>query len=172
MKIRIIIIGAFLLCFISFFLVCTNSQDNPKALNGEQLMLGWANFWKTKDIDQLDIIYNNSAVYEDVPDGTAYEGLAAIKRSLLEDITYAPDVIVEIISVLVSENRGILEWNWSGTQTGDISGLMPATGKKFSVRGISIFEFKNNKIIKQSDYYDAATFLYQLGVKFEFPSKK
>lgn len=142
------------------------------ALTGDQLINSWVNFWNEKDTDQINHLYADNAVFEDVAEGATYEGLSAIKQCLIDDISFAPDIKVEIISILVSENQGVLEWRWSGTQTGDISGLMPATDKKFSIRGITLFEFRNNKIVKQSDYYNAATFLYQLGVKFEFPNKE
>jgi steroid delta-isomerase-like uncharacterized protein len=153
-------------------IAAANPLQDQEISNGEKLIRGFADFWSSKDLSQLDVIYSVDAVYEDVPEGTAYEGIAAIKKSLSEDITYAPDVKVEIVLIMVSGERGVLEWIWSGTQTGDIPGLMPATGKKFSIRGVSLFEFENNKIKKQSDYYNAGTFLHQLGVKFVFPEPK
>jgi steroid delta-isomerase-like uncharacterized protein len=168
-KTRII---ALLLCYITLPFDVANSQDTQLALKGDQLIRSWVKFWNEKDIDQIDQLYADNAVFEDVAEGAAYEGLSAIKQCLIDDITFVPDIKVEIISILVAENQGVLEWRWFGTQTGDIPGLMPATGRKFSIRGISLFEFRNNKIVKQSDYYDAATFLYQLGVKFEFPKEE
>jgi steroid delta-isomerase-like uncharacterized protein len=151
-------------------LVFANHPESRETSVGEHLIRSFADFWSSKDIDQLDLIYAEDAIFEDVAEGASYKGLAEIKQSLHDDITYAPDVQVKIISILVVGNRGVLEWFWSGTQTGDIPGLMPATGKKFSIRGVSIFEFEGDRIKKQSDYYDAARFLHQLGVKFEFPA--
>ena len=66
----------------------------------------------------------------------------------------------------------IVEWIWSGTQTGDIEGVIEATGKKFSIRGVSVLEFQDGLIKRHSDYYNAGRLLYQLGVKFVFPSGK
>lgn len=163
---------ALLLCYFSLPLVVANSQYTKLAQTGDELIHSWVNFWNEKSIDQIDQLYADNAVFEDVAEGATYEGLTAIKQCLIDDITFAPDIKVEIISILVSENHGVLEWRWSGTQTGDISGLIPATNNKFSIRGVTLFEFGNNKIVKQSDYYDAATFLYQLGVKYEFPNNE
>jgi steroid delta-isomerase-like uncharacterized protein len=161
-----------LILLLNTGLVFANHPESQETSVGEQLIRSFADFWSSKDIDQLDLIYSKDAIFEDVADGATYDGLAEIKKSLHDDITFAPDVKVKIISILVVGNRGVLEWFWSGTQTGDIPGLMPATGKNFSIRGVTIFEFEGDRIKKQSDYYDAATFLYQLGVKFEFPSSK
>ena len=55
------------------------------------------------------------------------------------------------------------EWTLSGTQRGDMPGI-PATGKQFSVRGVSILELEDGKIRRCSDYWDMAEFLKQLGV--------
>jgi hypothetical protein len=42
---------------------------------------------------------------------------------------------------------------------------MPPTGKHFSaVRGTSILELEAGKIRRQSDYWDAATFMKQVGL--------
>jgi SnoaL-like polyketide cyclase len=52
----------------------------------------------------------------------------------------------------------------SGTQKGDLPGI-PATGKRFSsVRGSIILELEAGKIRRESDYWDAATFMKQVGV--------
>jgi hypothetical protein len=42
---------------------------------------------------------------------------------------------------------------------------VPATGKRFSsVRGSSILELDAGKIRRQSDYWDAATFMKEVGL--------
>jgi hypothetical protein len=41
---------------------------------------------------------------------------------------------------------------------------MPAAGKRFSsIRGSTILELKAGKIIRESDYWDAGTFMKQVG---------
>jgi len=57
-----------------------------------------------------------------------------------------------------------IEWVMSGTHKGDLPG-MPATGKRFSsVRGSTILELEGGKIRRESDYWDAATFMKQVGM--------
>ena len=42
---------------------------------------------------------------------------------------------------------------------------MPATGKRFSsVRGSSILELEAGKIRREAEYWDAATFMKQVGL--------
>jgi steroid delta-isomerase-like uncharacterized protein len=143
-------------------------QDSAKS-TGEDLMRGWVELWNSGDLSQVDILYAEDAVSEDVAEGVEYRGLVEIQRSLADDFSAVPDVKVEIVSLFASESRGAVEWIWSGTHTEDYPGLISATGKSFSVRGVSLYEFENGKIKRQHDYYDAAGFLYQLGVEFVFP---
>ena len=58
----------------------------------------------------------------------------------------------------------IIEWVMLGTHKGDLPGI-PATGKRFSsVRGLTILELEAGKIRRESDYWDAATFMKQIGL--------
>ncbi len=57
----------------------------------------------------------------------------------------------------------------SCTHKGDLPGI-PATGKCFSsVRGSTILELEASKIRRESDYWDAATFMKQVG---QLPSQR
>jgi steroid delta-isomerase-like uncharacterized protein len=51
----------------------------------------------------------------------------------------------------------------SGTHQGDLPG-MPATRKSFAVRGATALELDNGRISRNSDYWDMATLLTQLGL--------
>ena len=51
----------------------------------------------------------------------------------------------------------------TGTQTGALPNLQP-TGKAFMVRGCSIAQLKDGKLLRTEDYWDRADFLRQLGV--------
>jgi steroid delta-isomerase-like uncharacterized protein len=139
---------------------------------GELLMHGFAAIWSSRDLEAIDLLYTNDAVYEDVPDGISFQGRDEIKASYEEDLSWASDFNCEIISLFVSGDRGVLEWVWSGTQTGDVPGLLPATGRSFSVRGATLFTFDNGKIKRQSNYFDAAGFLIQLGVELGLPNQE
>jgi len=41
---------------------------------------------------------------------------------------------------------------------------VPATGKKFSVRGAAITEFRGGKISRNTNYWNLASMLQQVGV--------
>ena len=53
-------------------------------------------------------------------------------------------------------------------QTGPTGGI-PASGKSFSVRGVSVVTFDQGRIVRHSDYYDLASLVVQFGVRFAAP---
>jgi steroid delta-isomerase-like uncharacterized protein len=154
--------------------VLIRQSQKPEKMNlrGEQLVIGYMDMWNNKDLGKADLIFTDDCIYEDVPSLEKYSGKEEVKASLQEDFTWCSDLKLELVSSFVTQDRAAVEWIWSGKQTGDISGLIKATGKTFSIRGTSIMEFKNGKIKRNSDYYDGGGFLYQLGVKLTFPSGK
>lgn len=145
---------------------------DPEQGTEEQLMRGFAAIWASRDLETLNLLYADDAVYEDVPDGVSFRGRAEIKASFEEDLSWASDFRCEIVSLFVSGDRGVMEWVWSGTQVGEIPGLLPATGKHFSIRGATLFTFDDGMIKRQSNYFDAAGFLMQLGVEIGLPVPK
>ncbi|GAC1465860.1 MAG: hypothetical protein PVSMB5_08100 [Ktedonobacteraceae bacterium] len=55
------------------------------------------------------------------------------------------------------------EWVMTGTHRGDMPGL-PATNKACTIRGATVCELQGDKIRRNSDYWDMATFLKQVGM--------
>lgn len=53
----------------------------------------------------------------------------------------------------------------------DVGEGEPATGNRFSVRGVSVLELERGKIRRISDYWDMAAFLRQLGILPEKPGE-
>ena len=75
-----------------------------------------------------------------------------------------PDFKYELRDGVAVGQWAIIEWEMSGTHKGDLPGI-PATGKRFSlVRGSTILELEAGKIRRESDYWDAATFMKQVGL--------
>jgi ketosteroid isomerase-like protein len=55
--------------------------------------------------------------------------------------------------------HGTIEWTFNGTDKGVFN-----TGKKFSVRGVSVIDVRDGKIFRNLDFYDSATIMRQVGV--------
>ena len=129
----------------------------------EDLALAWA----STDSDGPERVlahFADDCVFEDVTLGATAHGKEEF-RSLLEGAFEAvPDIEYEVTNRLITERGAAIEWVMSGTHKGDFPG-MPATGKRFSsVRGASILELEGDKIRRESDYWDAATLMKQVGL--------
>jgi steroid delta-isomerase-like uncharacterized protein len=121
------------------------------------------NAWTVHDVEKLLSLCTDDCVYEDVTMGVVNRGNAELKGFIRSIFGAIPDFEMKLISGFTAGNWGGAEWSMSGTHKGDLPGL-PATGKRFSVRGSSIFELRDGKIKRNSDYWDMVTLLKQIGV--------
>jgi steroid delta-isomerase-like uncharacterized protein len=134
----------------------------------ERVLDDWATAWSSHDTAKVLALFTDDCVYEDVTLGVVNHGKEEL--GAFTDGTFAatPDFKIELTARLVAGNWAAMEWVMSGTHKGDFPGL-PATGKRFSsLRGATIVELQGGKIRRNSDYWDAATFMRQVGL---LPSK-
>jgi steroid delta-isomerase-like uncharacterized protein len=124
---------------------------------------GWAAAWSSQDIDRILTLCTDDCIYEDVT-------MSAVSRGKSEIRTFAgavfgafPDFKIEMTTGFVAGDRAAAEWTMSGTHKGDLPNL-PATGKRFSIRGATICELRDGRIKRVSDYWDMVTFLKQIGL--------
>ena len=119
----------------------------------------WISAWNSHDPDKLAAIFTPDVMYEDVPFGAVNHGSAELRKFAASEFEGSPDLHVELGTSSIHGEHGIIEWTFSGTDKGIFK-----TGKKFSVRGVSVVTVKNGKISRNVDYYDAATVMKQLGL--------
>ena len=99
--------------------------------------------WNNHDVDAVLEFFTDDGVYEDVTVVRVNRGKAEIR-------------------VFVEETFAVFPWTMSGTHEGDTA--IPATHKRFSLRGASGGEFEGDKIKRNSDYWNMAEFLAQVGI--------
>lgn len=115
--------------------------------------------WNAHDADQVASFYTDDVVYEDVAFGLKAQGRAELRKVAADFFVSIPDLKLEVVSHMETGNRGSVEWVFSGTDVG-----LYKTGKKFSVRGASVYELRGGKFASNRDYYDAASIMRQVGV--------
>ncbi len=129
----------------------------------ERTIENWASAWSSGDVEQVVSLFTDDCVYEDVTFGLVNRGPAELETFARGAFEAFPDFKVQLTSRFVAGRWAGAEWTMSGTHGGDLPGL-PATGKSFSIRGATIFELQGSKIRRNSDYWDMATFLKQVGL--------
>jgi steroid delta-isomerase-like uncharacterized protein len=127
----------------------------------------WAMAWSSaehNDPERVLALFADDCVFEDVTFGVVARGKEELRSFVNGAFAACPDFTYGVTSRFAARHWAAIEWVMSGTHTGDFPG-MPATGKRFSsVRGASILELEAGKIRRESDYWDAATFMKQVGL--------
>lgn len=129
----------------------------------ESLLEEWGVAWSSHDVDRVLSLFTDDCVYEDVTMGIVNRGKAELQTFANTFLGAFPDFKVELESRFVAGTLAGAEWTMSGTHTGDVPGL-PASNKRISIRGASVFELQGNKIRRCSDYWDMVTLLKQTGL--------
>jgi steroid delta-isomerase-like uncharacterized protein len=155
-----------------------NSQPEEANTQGvatsdlDRMIDDWAMAWSSTDSDDPErvlALFADDCVFEDVTFGVVARGKEELRSFVKQAFAAVPDFKYDVRSRLITGRWAAIEWTMSGTHKGDAPGI-PATGKRFSsVRGASILEIEGDKIRRESDYWDAATFMQQVGL---LPSKR
>jgi len=131
----------------------------------ERLLEEWAVVWSSSDVEKLLALFTDDVVFEDVTLGAVNHGRNALRDFATAVFAAFEDLKFELKSRVVASDgkSGAIEWTWRGRQTKDLPGL-PATNKPFEVRGATVVEFADGKISRDSDYWDLATYMKQVGL--------
>jgi steroid delta-isomerase-like uncharacterized protein len=94
------------------------------------------------------------------------QGRDVFQARLAEEFKAAPDGKYTADRVLVNGDAAIVQWTFTGTNTGGpLMPGVPATGKAVGYQGVSIDWFNaDGKVKEQHTYFDARTVLTQAGV--------
>ena len=126
---------------------------------GAALAEKWIAVWNSHDPDKMLALFTDDVVYEDVAFGEVSHGKAELRKFFLSEIEGVPDLELKLERADIRGGHGTIEWTFSGTDKG-----VYKTGKKFSVRGVSVIDMRDGKISRNLDFYDVATIMRQVGV--------
>ena len=73
-----------------------------------------------------------------------------------------PDIKIAITNRVAHGNQVSADWVAPGTNTGDLPG-MPATGRPFTLRGLTVTIRQQGKIVREAIYYDLNDLKRQIG---------
>lgn len=74
-----------------------------------------------------------------------------------------PDLNFDIKAMVAEQDCVAINWIMSGTHSGDLPNLA-ATGREFSISGMTFYYFSGGKISGHSQSFDQFGFLKQMGV--------
>jgi steroid delta-isomerase-like uncharacterized protein len=119
----------------------------------------WIEAWNSHDVARVLAVFTPDVFYEDLSFGVRNHGSAQLRAFAVAIFTAVPDVRFELLNSSLRGRHGTIEWVFSGTDIG-----LYKTHRRFSGRGVSVIEVHGQLISRNSDYYDLATILRQLGL--------
>jgi steroid delta-isomerase-like uncharacterized protein len=114
------------------------------------------------NLDQLSNDYAEHAVVEDSMYPHPFVGRSAIMSRKSAGMAAIPGLKINVTNRIVHDNQLTVEWVASGTHAGDYPGLA-ASGRSFSIPGVTVVVRQGGKIVRESLYYDMHEVRRQLG---------
>jgi steroid delta-isomerase-like uncharacterized protein len=119
----------------------------------------WIAAWNSHNPDKMLPLFSDDIFYEDVAFGEVSHGKAEVSKFAASEFEAVPDLELKLLRADIHSGHGTIEWSFSGTDK-DIY----KTLKKFAVRGVSVIDIRDGKIVRNLDFYDSGTIMRQVGV--------
>ena len=121
-----------------------------------------------KDQDAFVAIYASDAILYQPGSPDPFRGRDEILGSIEVFFQAFPDLHMEIATLMSQGDKGVMEVEMSGTNTGPMEspdGPIPATNKRVTLRGVGVVIVNTEGLITEDrQYYDTASMLGQMGL--------
>jgi steroid delta-isomerase-like uncharacterized protein len=114
------------------------------------------------DTSTLHDDYAAHAIVEDSMYAVPFVGRAAIIARKTLGLAASTDAQITVTNRIAIGNQVTVEWIATGIHSGDLPGL-PATGRSYTLQGVTVVVREEGKIVRESLYYDVANLYRQLG---------
>jgi steroid delta-isomerase-like uncharacterized protein len=136
----------------------TTSTTTPAALARQ--LFGYLN---ARDLDGVAKHWHDDLLEDFIVLGPLH-GVAAV-RSFFEELFAAfPDFHIEIETLLGDDTTAFIAWRAKGAFTGSPFQGIDANGATIELRGVDRMEFANDKLVRNTVYYDGAGFMRSVGL--------
>ena len=107
--------------------------------------------------------YADDAIVELVPIGIL-RGSSEVREFFEGLFAAVPDLTTTYEVVAASDNNVVIEWRMRGNFTGAPFQDIEATGKPLELRGVDLMKIEDDRIARNTAYYDGMDFARQLGM--------
>ena len=119
--------------------------------------------WNSHDIDKVLNFYSSEYVGEDVGQVSLLHGHDGL-RAMFEMYWRAfPDLQFAVMEAVAEDSRVAIVWVAEGTHQGPIMNI-PPTGHRVEVRGVSIINVKDGRVVSGQHIWDMAGMLRHMGL--------
>ena len=162
-----VLTGVILLAMLVLAAIAAPADGKSTTDPGAAVAEKWIAAWNSHNPDQILPLFTDDVFYEDVAFGEASHSSAELRKFAASEFEGIPDLELKLVRADIRNGHGTIEWMFSGTDKGVFK-----TGKKFSVRGVSVIDMRDGKISRNLDFYDVATIMRQVGVLPTPPDNK
>jgi steroid delta-isomerase-like uncharacterized protein len=176
-KLLIIIPLIILLCF-AFSCRQQPVEETEEQMTREEaktLLDDVLTIWNEGKLDSIEKHYASDVILKTSVMPQPSKGYEGIRTWLKSSLTSAPDHHLTFNEFYVDGNVIFTRWTTKGTNTGPLStpfGEIPATGRSFSITGMSFYRIKNGLITEQEVVFNALEMLMQMGFTVMPPSEE
>ncbi|ADB40446.1 nuclear transport factor 2 family protein [Spirosoma linguale] len=120
----------------------------------EQLIQAYIDAYNAKDIPAMLALLDDHIVFENVSNTsgiTKTTSKSEFEQLAVQSVTYFSERKQTIRFLVVGTNAAAVEIDYQATLAIDLPGG-PNAGDQLNLRGVSLFEIKNGKITRISDY--------------------
>lgn len=128
-----------------------------------QLLRDYPVLWSSHDVDGVLQLFSDDCCYEDAVLGWIHRGKPELREFAAAVFTMHPDFRLNYVSAFANDTRGAAEWVIEASFEGDFEGV-PVARKPVTFRGATLFEFRDGLIFRNTDFWDYADWMRQLGV--------
>lgn len=122
--------------------------------------------WNRHDGDGVASFFTEDGVFADQALGRQHQGRDAIAGFVRSaDAEVSSDYKLTLLDSFQAGDRYALVWTFGGTNDrANPNPPLPATGKQFIVKGVSIGRLEGDRITENTDYWNLAELLTQIGL--------
>jgi steroid delta-isomerase-like uncharacterized protein len=123
--------------------------------------------YNNRDFDQAITLCDEDLQWVNFPSGETFRGPEGCRQFLEGWANGFPESSVEIQNLHSGENSVVCEGMFRGTHTGPLvgpAGEIQATGRSVGLPFCQVHEIKDDKFVSCRLYFDAVTFMSQLGL--------
>lgn len=134
------------------------SAENNKAIARRFIQV-----WSDENLDTVEELAAPSLVvrYPTIPE--VIRGSREFRHVLAGFRSAFPDSSLRVEEEIAEGEKVVIRWNFSGTHKGSLLGV-PATGKKVSWTGMTIYRIVDGKVVEEQGEEDFLGFFRQVGL--------
>jgi steroid delta-isomerase-like uncharacterized protein len=145
----------------------TMCEKNSKVLLDKVLEI-----WNKGNLALIPELYTFDCVATSSSTPVHFVGHEGIKQWIENSRAMMPDLVMAFPEIVAKPDKIVAVWTMTGTQTGPMvtpGGMMPGTGRKVNITGMSIDYLKDGKLAKEVVIFNTLEMLMQLGFTLNPP---